>query len=260
MPRPHKGFFSTLHHPFGTGPDREKQSALIRFPAPVASGRRARSPVRARPTRSRERQLGSQRRSACAASPSSRQDHDGDPPGGLPLVIQEPRGDGDAVGPDPLTLLPLRLMSRDLEGLGARLRPDLDPRPRMCVEVVVPPGLSGAPALDATTTYRSASRWYITGVVRSSPLRAPVVVSSSNWSPKSPTPLPALAWNSWIIASFQLSIATPFPPTLSESSCIPKVVKPPRRDLPSHYRPIQNSPAECSKVPGGASHMTNHVG
>jgi hypothetical protein len=242
MPRPHKGFFSTLHHPFGTGPDREKQSALIRFPAPVASGRRARSPVRARPTRSRERQLGSQRRSPCAASPSSLQDHDGDPPRGLPLVIQEPRGDGDAVGPDPLTLLPLRLMSRDLEGLGARLRPDLDPRPRMCVEVVVPPGLSGAPALDATTTYRSASRWYITGVVRSSPLRAPVVVSSSNWSPKSPTPLPALAWNSWIIASFQLSIATPFPLTLSESSCIPKVVKPPRRDLLSHTGQFKTPP------------------
>src|SRR5690348_17907990 len=58
------------------------------------------------------------------------------------------------------------------------------------------------------TTYRSPSRWYITGVMRSSPLRAPTVVRSISWSPNGPTPFPALAWNSWMVASFQSAIAT----------------------------------------------------
>src|SRR6202140_903711 len=71
-------------------------------------------------------------------------------------------------------------------------------------------GWSGAPPFDATTTYRSPSRWYITGVMRSSPLPAPTVVSSISRSPNGPTPFPALEWNSWMVASFQFGITTSF--------------------------------------------------
>src|ERR1700704_1211120 len=72
------------------------------------------------------------------------------------------------------------------------------------------PGWSGAPPFDATTTYRSPSRWNITGVMRSSPLCAPTVVSRISRSPNGPTPFPALEWNSWMVASFQFGISTSF--------------------------------------------------
>src|SRR2546429_9528412 len=67
-------------------------------------------------------------------------------------------------------------------------------------------GLSGAPPFDATTTYRSPSRWYITGEMRSFPLRAPTVVSSRSRSPNDPTPFPSLSWNALIVALFQFGI------------------------------------------------------
>src|SRR5258708_3804626 len=47
--------------------------------------------------------------------------------------------------------------------------------------------------------------------MRSSPLRAPTVVSSIRWSPNGPIPLPALEWNSWMVAAFQSAIATSLP-------------------------------------------------
>src|SRR5260370_31939392 len=72
------------------------------------------------------------------------------------------------------------------------------------------PGWSGAPPFDATTTYRSPSRWNITGEMRSSPLRAPTVVSSIRWSPNGPTPFPALEWNSWMVAALQSAITSSF--------------------------------------------------
>ena len=74
-------------------------------------------------------------------------------------------------------------------------------------------GLSGAPPFDATTTYRSPSRWYITGEMRSFPLRAPTVVSRRSRSPNPAIPFPALAWNSRMVASFQFGIATSLPTT-----------------------------------------------
>src|ERR1700681_1428248 len=73
------------------------------------------------------------------------------------------------------------------------------------------PGWSGAPPFDAMTTYRSPSRWYITGVMGSSPLRAPTVVRRIRCSPNGPIPLPALEWNSWMVAAFQSAIATSLP-------------------------------------------------
>src|SRR5205807_236571 len=50
-------------------------------------------------------------------------------------------------------------------------------------------GLSGAPPFDATTTYRSPSRWYITGEMRSCPLRAPPGARRRSRSPNPALPL-----------------------------------------------------------------------
>src|SRR5260370_34136720 len=46
--------------------------------------------------------------------------------------------------------------------------------------------------------------------MRSSPLRAPTVVSSIRWSPNGPTPFPALEWNSWMVAALHSAITYSF--------------------------------------------------
>src|SRR5260370_3593876 len=73
-----------------------------------------------------------------------------------------------------------------------------------------PPRSTLFPYTTLFRSYRSPSRWNITGEMRSSPLRAPTVVSSIRWSPNGPTPFPALEWNSWMVAALQSAITSSF--------------------------------------------------